>query len=121
MHGILTAGLAHQSHLLGVGVSGKASCIFEQGTYTLVLAHLIVHGAFHLTGDVDQTVVGPNHDDIVVCQTDVAREFSVEDIVVNVHHRNQFVLTIYLDVTECSDFVGSTSHVERMEHGGKGR
>ena len=117
---VFAAGLAYQAHRAGIGVAGKRAGIFEQGAHALALLHLIVHGALHLAGDVDQTVVGPHHDDVVVGEVDVAG-LAVEYVVIDIDMGDEAVGTEYLDVAQRTYVVGAACHVECIEHGGEGR
>ena len=83
--------------------------------------HLIEHGALHLAGDVDKCLVGTDGDDVVILQADVAAELTVEQEVVDVDAGDELTATVDLDVAQCTDVVGTTSHVEGIVNGGEGR
>ena len=112
--------LANQAYCLFIGVAREASCVFQQRTHTLIALHFIVHGAFHLSRDVHQTVVGSHVDYVTIRQTHVARHLAVKNIVVNVGLRDEAVVAINLDVAQCSQVVGSSSHVQSMENRSEG-
>ena len=120
MYRILAARLADDAYRLAIGVTREAAGIVNQRTDTLRGLHLVVHGALYLTCDVDQTVVGAYHDDVVVAQADIAAQLAVEDVVVDVDGANQTVVAVYLNITECTNVVRTTSHIQGMEYGGKG-
>ena len=65
------------------------------------------HRSLNLTGDVNQAVVRSNHDDIVVCQTHVACQLAIEDIVVDVDYRNELIISIFLNIKQSTKVVGS--------------
>ena len=104
MYGIALARLPDQSDRLLVGVAGEASGILEQGAHTLVLAPL----------------VGSYLDDILVLQADVARQTSVEDVLVDIDDRHEPSLTEHLDVTQRTQPADASCRVEGMEGSGKG-
>ena len=120
-YGILTTCLAIHAYTLYIGIASEATCIFQKRVEALVLFHLVYHWALDLTRDCNQAIVRSNNNNIVVGKSHIACEFSVENIVVNIHNSNQFVLTIYLDISECTQIVCSTSHIECMEHSCKSR
>ena len=103
-----------------VSTSREATGILEQGGHTLVLLHLIGHGALHITGNVDNALVRTNHDDIIVGQADITRELAIEDIVVYIDSGDLTTATEHLDVTQGTEGVHTTGHIQGMEHTGKG-
>ena len=72
------------------------------------------------TGDGYETIVWTYYDNIVVGKADITRQFAVQNIVVDINNRYQFVVSVYLDVSQCTQIVGSASHVECMEYGSEG-
>ena len=118
---VVASGLAHQPHSLAVGVTGESSCILQQCADALVLLHLIIHRAFHLSGDVHKTVVWLYGYDVAVGKSDVAGELAVEYIVVYVDLAHELVVAVYLDVAERTDVVRPSCHVQGVEHGGESR
>ena len=119
-HGILPSGLAEHAHRLLVGVARESAGIFEQRAHALVFLHFVEHRALHLSCDVHHAVVGLHDDEIIVGQADVARLLAVEDIVIDIDRRYEFVVAIDLDVAQRSDVADALGHVERVEHGGEG-
>ena len=71
--GIALTILADQTDRLGVGIASKTTCIFDQGSQTFVLAHLIKHGALDITSDTHKTFVWTNLNDIIILETDISR------------------------------------------------
>ena len=120
-NGELAARLAEHAHRLLIGVAGEAAGVFQQRPHALVLTHFVEHRALHLTREVHQAVVGLDDDEVVVGQADVARLLAVEDIVVDVDRRDEFVAAIHLDVTQRTDIADALRHVEGVEHGGECR
>ena len=120
-YGIAVAGLAVYADGLGVGVAREATGIAEQGGSTLRLLHLVEHGALHLTGDVDQCLVGTDGDDVVVLQAHVACQLTIEQEVVDVDVGEQTATAVHLDVTQRSDVVRTAGHVEGIVYGGESR
>ena len=120
MYGVLAARLANNTYRLAVGVTRESTGVVDQRAHTLCRLHLVIHGALYLTGHINQTVVGTHHDDVVVTQTDIAAELAVEDIVVDVDGADQTIVAIDLDVTQGTNIVRTTSHIQGMEHRGKG-
>ena len=106
---------------LGVGACGKATCIFEQRSHALVLLHFISHRALDITGNVDNALVRTNHDDIVVGQTDITRELTIEDIVVDIDRGDLTTTTEDLDIAQGTEAVSTIGDVDGMEHRGKSR
>ena len=53
-------------------------------------------------------------------QTDIACQTAIEDIFVNVDHSDLLATTEHLDVTQSTKVVDTTSHIQGMEHSGKG-
>ena len=99
---IFSACFSYQSYRLFICVARKASCVFQQCAHALFWCHFIIHGAFHLAGDVHQTVVWPHVDYITVCQAYVASHLAVEDVVVDVGDGYEPVVTVNLDVAQCT-------------------
>ena len=110
-----------QTNRLTIGTRSKTACIFEQGSHTLVLLHLIGHRTLHITCDIHDTVERTNHDDIIVCQTDIAREFTIEDIIIKIDRGYLAPPTEDLDVTQRTDAIDTACHIQGMENRGKGR
>ena len=117
---ILSACLTIHANGLGIGISCKTTGILEYGVKALVLLHLVEHRALYLSADVDQAVVWAHHDDIIIGQANVACQFAVENIVVDIYYGYKSVVTINLDVAQGSEVVGASCHIQGMEHGGKG-
>ena len=67
-----------------------------------------------MTRDVHQTVVCAHLDDIIVLQTDITCEATVEDELIDIDHRYQFTLAIDLDVTQRTQANNTTRTIERM-------
>ena len=109
-----------QTNRLTIGTRSKTACIFEQGSHTLVLLHLIGHRALHKTCNIDNTIEGTDHDHIIVSQTDIARKFTIEDIVIEIDRGHLTTTTEDLDVTKRTDAIDTTSHIEGMEDGSEG-
>ena len=120
-HGIFPACLADDTHRLGISVAGETTTVFQQRGKALVLAHLVYHGALHLSVHLHQTVVWSNHYHVIGTQPHIACELSVQDIVIDVHPTHQFAVAIHLDITQRTKIIGSTCHVEGMENGGESR
>ena len=120
MNGVQGSGLAHDAHRLAVGIACESAGVFQQGAEALFLLHFVEHGALYLAGDVDQTLVTAHDDDIVVGQFDVARSAAVKDVVVDVDGRDESVVAVYLDVTQRTDVVDTTGHVQGIEYCCKG-
>ena len=118
---MFSACLAVQSYRFLVSIACKTTGILQKGIDALVLLHFVDHRALYLSGDGYETIVWTYYDNIVVGKTDITRQFSVQDIVVDVDNCYQLVMSVYLDVSQCTQIVGSASHVEGMEYGGEGR
>ena len=116
-----TAFLAHHVYYVLIGIAGKAAGIFEQRGEALVRFHFIHHRAFHLTCYIYKAVVGVHRNHVVRSECHVAFQVAVEDIVVDVHRRDQLAAAIHLDVAQRADIVRAAGHVERVEHGGECR
>ena len=102
-----------------MGIARETTGILQQGGYTLVLTHLVEHGALDIARDTDQALVGFHLDDIVVLQADVTGQATIEDVLIDIDYRHQTALTIDLDITQSSQIVGTTGHIQGMEHRGK--
>ena len=120
IYGIFPACLAVYTNRFLVGVAGKSAGIFEDRVNTLVLLHLVNHRALYLTRHGDEAIVRTYYDNIVVAEANVACQLTVEDVVVDINYSDKSVVAIYLDVTQGSEVVGSTCHVESMEYSGEG-
>ena len=120
-HAIFLTCLSHHAHALGVSIARKTARVFQQRSYALVFLHFIVHRTLHLTRDVDHAIVGTYHNHVVIRQSHVARQLTVEDVIIDVHDGNQLTVAIYLDVSQRTQVVRSTCHIQGMEHAGKGR
>ena len=77
-------GAADESHAATVGVSGEASGIFDECADALFAFHFVEHRAFDLTGDLHETLVWLNDDDVARGESNVAFHVSVEDVVIDV-------------------------------------
>ena len=104
-----------------VSISGESASIFKKRVHALVFLHFINHRALYLSGNRNQTVVGSHNDNIIICQTYIAGQFAIENVIIDIYHGNQFVMAINLDVSQCTQVVGATCHIECVENGGKGR
>ena len=113
--------LSHQPYRLRISIARKATGIFQQGTHALAAFHFVVHRPLHLTGDVDNAVVSPNDNHVVVSQAHIARELPVEDIVVDVHHGDEFVAPIHLDVAQRTQTIDAAGHIQSVKHRCKSR
>ena len=113
--------LTVHTHGLLVSVASETARVFQQRSDRLVGLHLVEHRALHLTRHVHKTVVRTYNNHVVVGETHIARELSVEDIVVDVDGCYKTVVAIYLDVTERTDVVCAASHVESVEDGSESR
>ena len=102
-----------------MGIARETTGILQQGGDTLVLTHLVEHGALDIARDTDQALVGLHLDDIVVLQADITGQATVEDVLIDIDYRDQTALTIDLDITQGTEIVGTTSHIQGMEHRGK--
>ena len=120
-NGILATGFSHDAHRFRVGIARETARIFQQGADALVFLHFVEHRTLHLTRDFHQAVVGFDDDEVVVGETDVARLLAVEDIVIDINRRNEFVVAIDLDVTQRTDVADAIGHIEGVEHRGEGR
>ena len=120
-NGILPTGFSHDAHRFRVGIARETAGIFQQRADALVFLHFVVHRTLHLTRDFHQTVVGLDDDEVVVGEADVARLLAVEDIVIDIDRRNEFVVAIDLDVTQRTDVADAVGHIEGVEHRGEGR
>ena len=120
IYSIFPACLAVYTNRFLVGVAGESAGIFEDGVDTLVLLHLVNHRTLYLTRHGDEAIVRTYYDNIVVAEANVACQLTIENVVVDINHGNESVVAIYLDVTQGSEIVGSTCHVESMEYGGEG-
>ena len=114
----LTSGTVY-THRLLIGIRHEATGIFHQGRNTLITAHLVSHRALHETCNIHNTVIRPDHDHIIVSQTDITREFAIQDIVIDIDRRNLTTASEDFHITECTDAVDTTCHIQGMEDGGK--
>ena len=113
--------LPHHAHRFLVGIACKAACIVDKSTHALVLLHFIEHGTLHLSRNVDQTVVGSYGNDIVVGQTHIAFELSVQNIVIHVDRSDKLVVAEHLDISQSTYAIGTSGTIQGMEHRGKSR
>ena len=120
-YSIFSSSFSVHTYRFLISITSETAGILEQGIDALVLFHLIEHRAFYLTRNVDQTVVWTHYDHIIVCKSYIACQLTIEDVVVDINYSNQPVVSIYLNITECTQIVGSSSHVEGMENGSEGR
>ena len=118
---IVSASLAMDANRFFVGISCESASIFKKRVHALVFLHFINHRALHLSGNRNQTIVGSHNDDIIICQAYIAGQFAIENVIIDIYHCNQFVMAINLDVSQCTQVVGATCHIECVENGGKGR
>ena len=102
------------------GLRRKATRILKKGGHTLILLHLISHRALHIASNINDAVVGTHDDDIAISQADIARETTIEDIIIDIDNGQLTTATIDLDITERTQTVDTASHIKGMEHGGKG-
>ena len=100
-------------------IACEAASIFNQGGHTLVLTHLIEHGTLHVTRDTYQCLIRLHLNDIIILQTDISCETTIQNIVVKVDHRDETSIAIDLDGTQCSQTTGTTCAIECIEHVGK--
>ena len=54
---------------------------------------------------------------IIVSEANISCQASIENELIDVDGRNEFTLTEYLDITECSEITHATSHIEGVEYG----
>ena len=113
--------LTVHTHGLLVSVASEAARVFQQRSDRLVGFHLVEHRTLHLTRHVHKTIVRAYNNHVVVGETHIARELSVEDIVVDVDGCYKTVVAIYLYITERTDVVCAASHVEGVEDGSESR
>ena len=116
-HRIFASRLAVYANSLCIGITGEASGIFQEGAYALVFLHFVVHGALHLARDVHQTIVWSHGNYVAVVQPYVPCHLAVQDIIVDVAHADEVVPAVYLDVSQRSEVVRSTGHVQGMKYG----
>ena len=113
--------LTVHTHGLLVSVTSETARVFQQRSDRLVGFHLVEHRTLHLTRHVHQTIVRTYNNHVVVGETHIARELSVEDIVVDVDGCYKTVVAIYLYITERTDVVCAASHIEGVEDSSKSR
>ena len=85
------------------------------------MLHLVVHRTLYLSRNVNQTLVRTNDNHVAFSQTDVAGHFAVEYVVVDVNRGYLSVVAEHLYVSQCTDVVGSSSHIQCVEYSGKSR
>ena len=102
-----------------IRIAGKTTGIAQQRAHAFVTPHLIGHRTFHRTLHVNQAVIRPYNDDIIVVQPNVTHQTTIENIIIHIDHRHQTPTTINLDVAQCAQLVDAASHVKRMENTGK--
>ena len=102
-----------------IRIAGKTTGIAQQRAHAFVAPHLIGHRTFHRTLHINQAVIRPYNDDIIVVQPDVTHQTTIENIIIHIDHRHQTPTTINLDVAQCAQLVDAASHVKRMENTGK--
>ena len=104
----------------GISVASESACIAQQGGCTLRLLHLVEHRTFYFTRDVDQCLVGADGDDVVVLQSHVTAQLTIQQEVIDVDIAQQLAMTKNLHVAQRTNVVGATCHVEGVVDGGKG-
>ena len=117
--GVFAAVLSDKADVVLVSIAGESACIFKQCGDTFVLFHFIEHGTLDFSGNVDQTVVGADDDDVVGRKADVSLQASVQDEVVNVDGADEPVVAVDFDVAQGTDVVRAARHVEGMENRGE--
>ena len=118
--GVAVAGGAMHTDGILIGSVGKATGILQQGGDGLVGFHLIGHRALHKALDIHDALVGAYDDHIIVLQVDIACQFAIEDIVIDIDRGEQAASTEDLDVSECSHAIDTACHVDGIEDRGKG-
>ena len=73
-----------------------------------------------MTDDIHQTIIGTYLNDVVILQTDITCQATVENELIDIDYRHQPTLTIQLDVTQRTDIVSTSGTIECMEHGRQG-
>ena len=73
-----------------------------------------------MTDDIHQTIVGAYLNDVVIFQTDITCQTTIENELIDVDYRHQPTLTIQLDVTQRTDIIGTSGTIEGVEHGRQG-
>ena len=61
----LASGTVYSNGLF-ISIACKTTCILNQGCNTLVLLHLVSHGALYITCNINDILVRTYHDDIVL-------------------------------------------------------
>ena len=57
-YGIVPSCFTNQTNRFPICIASKSACIFYKSTYTFIAFHLIIHRAFHFTGNIDKTIIG---------------------------------------------------------------
>ena len=85
---IVSASLAMDANRFFVGISRESSGIFQKRVHALIFLHFINHRALYLSGNRNQTVVGTHNDNIIICQTNIAGQFAIENVIIDIYHGN---------------------------------
>ena len=111
--------LPDQTHCLCISIACEATSIFDGLGYRLCGTHLVEHRTLDITLDTHKTVVGTDDNDIILVKTYVASQSTIQNVFVDINHRNQLSTPIDFNVTKSTNIIDATSHVERMEYCGK--
>ena len=121
MYRIAVSGLTYQTDRLRKSIARKAAGILQQGAHTLRTAHLVEHRTLDITGDTHQTLIGTYLDNVFVLQTDITRQTTIQNILVDINNGYQSATTEHLDVTQGTQLADTACRIQGMESCGKGR
>ena len=77
----------HNADGISVGVGSKATAIFQQVLHSFSFLHLVTHRTLHGAVCLHDIDIRTDDYHVVVAQPDVARQFTIENIVVDIDSR----------------------------------
>ena len=118
---LLPTRFSEQGDVVFKGIARETTGIFNECTDTFGRFHFVAHGALHLTGDINDTLIRPYNNNVVGCQTNVPAQTAIENKIIDIDRRYQLTVAIHLDRTQRTDVIDSSRRIERMKHGRESR